>query len=338
MISGQQAQQVMVTRANEDILKLEDVVKWFPVRKGVLRRTVGHVHAVDGVSLDIKIGQTVALVGESGCGKTTTSKIVLRLEIPTRGRVLFEGTDVNRMSAAESRDYRRKVQAVFQDPMSSLSPRMRVGMIIAEPMLVNLGLPRREVMTRVGEAMESVGLDSTAASMYPHEFSGGQRQRIAIARALSVDPRLIILDEPVSSLDISIQAQVINILKRLQDEHQLSYLLIAHNLGTVRYLSNRIAVMYLGQIVEESPTEEFFNNPLHPYSKALISAALPSRANDGREEIVLSGEVPSPQNPPQGCRFHTRCPSAMPQCSSVVPTLRERAPGHTVSCHLYDSF
>ncbi|MCH8349723.1 MAG: ATP-binding cassette domain-containing protein [Chloroflexi bacterium] len=318
------------------LLQVDSLKKYFPVTKGlVLMKTVGYVQAVDGISFTIKQGETLGLVGESGCGKTTTSKLILRLEEPTEGQILLDGEDIQTFKGQAMRDYRAQVQAVFQDPWSSLSPRMRVRDIVAEPLVVNRQVSKNEVQERVAEVMQQVGLHPDQAKNYPHEFSGGQRQRIAVASALVSYPKLIILDEPVSALDVSIRAQVMNLLKDLQDQYNVGYLLIAHNLATVRYMAHETAVMYLGQIVEYSETEELYKNPLHPYTKALFSAALPSHPDMVREEIVLTGEVPSPINPPSGCRFHPRCPFVMDKCAVEVPVEKEVAPGHRVSCHLY---
>jgi len=318
------------------LLQVDSLKKYFPVTKGlVLMKTVGYVQAVDGITFTIKQGETLGLVGESGCGKTTTSKLILRLEQPTEGQILLDGEDIQSFKGQQLRDYRTMVQAVFQDPWSSLSPRMRVRDIVAEPLVVNRQASKNEVQERVAEVMQQVGLHADQAKNYPHEFSGGQRQRIAVASALVSYPKLIILDEPVSALDVSIRAQVMNLLKDLQGEYNVGYLLIAHNLATVRYMAHQTAVMYLGQIVEYSETEELYQNPLHPYTKALFSAALPSHPDMVREEIVLTGEVPSPINPPSGCRFHPRCPFAMDKCAVEVPVDKEVAPGHRVSCHLY---
>jgi peptide/nickel transport system ATP-binding protein/oligopeptide transport system ATP-binding protein len=320
----------------EPVLRAQGLIKHFPVTQGLLwMSVVGWVKAVDGISFAIRPGETLAIVGESGCGKTTTAKLVLRLERPTAGQVFVDGQDVHALEGEGLRRYRTAVQAVFQDPWSSLSPRMRVRDIVAEPLVVNGQGSGPEIAARVAHILDQVGLRPQHASLYPHEFSGGQRQRIAVASALVSQPRLIVLDEPVSALDVSIRAQIMNLLVDLQREYGVSYLLIAHHLATTRYMAHEVAVMYLGTIVERARTAELFKSPLHPYTKALFSAALPAHPDIVREEMILTGEVPSPINPPTGCRFHPRCPFAMPRCSEIEPEDREVAPDHTVACHLY---
>ena len=323
--------------AAELILRAQGLKKHFPVTEGLLwTRVVGWVQAVDGISFTIPQGETLALVGESGCGKTTTAKLILRLEQPTDGHVFVDGKDVHTLSGDLLKEYRTTVQAVFQDPWSSLSPRMRVRQIVAEPLVVNRqATSSEEIKARVAEMLARVGLRPQQADLYPHEFSGGQRQRIAVASALVSNPKLIILDEPVSALDVSIRAQIMNLLVDLQKQYHVSYLLIAHHLATTRYMAHEVAVMYLGKIVEKAKTKELFKNPLHPYTKALFSAALPAHPDIVRDEIILPGEVPSPINPPSGCRFHPRCPSVMPHCAKIEPELKEIATDHLVACHLY---
>ena len=318
------------------VLEARDLKKHFPVTKGLLiSKVTGWIKAVDGVSFEVRVGETLGLVGESGCGKSTTAKMLLMLEEPTDGTILFEGQNVQETTKAQRKEYRSSVQAVFQDPWSSLNPRMRVRDLVAEPMVINWNVSRDEVMERVLKLLNDVGLNEHHSNLFPHEFSGGQRQRLAIARALALNPKVIVLDEPVSALDVSIRAQIMNLLKDLQNEYNVSYLLIAHDLATVRYMCTWVAVMYLGQIVELAPVKELFENPLHPYTKALMSAALPSHPDTVQEEIILMGEVPSPLNPPPGCYFHPRCPFAMDRCSVDVTEAKEFTPNHWVSCHLY---
>jgi oligopeptide/dipeptide ABC transporter ATP-binding protein len=320
----------------EAVLEVRDLKKYFPVRRGLISsRVLGWVKAVDRISFSVRRGETFGLVGESGCGKTTTSRVILRLEPPTEGTVLVSGYDISRLAGEELRRYRASVQAVFQDPYSSLNPRKRVRSIVGEPLVVNRALPRREVAGRVAELLDQVGLPPKSAELYPHEFSGGQRQRIAIARALALNPSLVILDEPVSALDVSIRAQIMNLLRDLQARLGLTYLLIAHDLATVRYMATSVGVMYLGRLVETAAAEELFSHPSHPYTQALLSAALPSHPDIQREEVVLPGEVPSPLHVPPGCRFHPRCPAVMPACKEVDPAEREVRAGHPVACHLY---
>jgi oligopeptide transport system ATP-binding protein len=316
------------------VLEALSLAKHFPLRRGVLGRQTGVVRAVDDVSFMVERGRTLGLVGESGCGKTTTAKLVLLLEQPTAGVIRFEGRDLQTLDTDTRRDYRRSVQAVFQDPFASLNPRMRVGQIIAEPLVTNERMDAGEVAKRIARLLELVSLPERAADLFPHEFSGGQRQRIAIARALALSPKLVVLDEPVSALDVSIRAQILNLLRDLQAQLGLSYLFIAHDLAAVAHMSHTIAVMYLGKIVEIGDADTLSKTPKHPYTQALFSAALPSHPDERREEIVLPGEVPSPLAPPAGCRFHPRCPQAMAGCAVEEPKLLLEA-GRQVACHLY---
>ena len=317
-------------------LVVRDLKKHYPVRRGLLSRVVGQVHAVDGVSFEVRPGETLGLVGESGCGKSTIGKTVMRLTPPTSGAIELRGRNITDLGKAELRPLRREMQMIFQDPYSSLNPRMSAGEIVAEPLSVHGIVPRNEIADRVAAIFQRVGLRPEQMADFPHAFSGGQRQRIGIARALAVGPSLIIGDEPVSALDVSIQAQVINLLIDLQDEYRLSYLFIAHDLAVVQHISHRVAVMYLGRIVELADKRDIFVAPLHPYTEALLSAVpIPNPAAKRQKmKIILSGDVPSPVKRPQGCHFHTRCPYVMDRCRVEEPALREISPGHFASCHL----
>jgi oligopeptide/dipeptide ABC transporter ATP-binding protein len=329
------AQPVSVARpASAPVLEVDGLTKHFPVLRGLLRRAVAQVKAVDGVSFSIQPGETLCLVGESGCGKSTVGKLILRFVEPTAGRVTLDGTDITGLDQTAMRAHRRHVQMVFQDPYASLNPRLTAGTIVGEPLENFEAMATDEREARVAAVLERVGLRGEAMRKYPFEFSGGQRQRLGIARALAVNPRLIVADEPVSALDVSVQAQVLNLLMDLQEEFGLAYLFISHDLGVVEHLGHRVAVMYLGRIVELAPKAEIFATPLHPYSMALIAAAPVPDPRARRQRLMIEGDVPSPINPPAGCRFHTRCPFAIGRCRTEEPALRELLPGHFVACHL----
>ncbi|MBL3648920.1 oligopeptide ABC transporter ATP-binding protein AppF [Bacillus vallismortis] len=328
-----------MTAANQEtILELRDVKKYFPIRSGFFQRKVGDVKAVDGVSFSLKKGETLGIVGESGCGKSTAGRTMIRLYKPTEGQILFKGQDISNLSEEKLRkSVRKNIQMVFQDPFASLNPRKTLRSIIKEPLHTHHMYTMRERNEKVEELLARVGLHPSFASRYPHEFSGGQRQRIGIARALTLNPELIIADEPVSALDVSIQAQVINLMEELQEEFNLTYLFISHDLSVVRHISDRVGVMYLGKMMELTGKHELYDHPLHPYTQALLSSVPVTRriGSVKRERIVLKGELPSPANPPKGCVFHTRCPVAKPICKEQIPAFKEAAPSHFVACHLY---
>jgi len=319
------------------LLEVTDLKKHFPIHKGVFSKVSGQVYAVDGVSFSIGRGETLGLVGESGCGKSTVGRTLLRLLEPTSGTVRIGGEDITHLDGADLLPYRRRMQMIYQDPYASLNPRMTAGEIVGEPMVVHQLGTSAERREKVASLFDRVGLRPEGVHRYPHEFSGGQRQRIGIARALSLNPDLIVGDEPVSALDVSIQAQIINLLMDLQDEFGLSYLFVAHDLAVVEHISHRVAVMYLGRIVEMTDRQSLFEMPLHPYTEALLSAVpIPKASARSRKRVILTGDVPSPINPPPGCHFHARCPYAMPRCKVDVPVLREVVPGHVAACHLHD--
>lgn len=317
----------------EVILKVEDLKKYFPIKGGFFSKTIGNVKAVDGVSLEVKKGETLGIVGESGCGKSTTGRAILQLLKPTGGKVYFKGQDLGKLSKKELRAIRPKMQLIFQDPYSSLNPRMTVGQIIGEALIDHKLATKENLREKVLEVMDLCGLAEYQIDRFPHEFSGGQRQRIGIARALALDPEFIVADEPVSALDVSIQAQIINLLVKLQKEKGFSYMFISHDLSVVEHLCQRVGVMYLGSMVELTETDELFNNPLHPYTKALLSAIPIPDPTIKRERIILTGDIPSPANPPKGCKFHTRCPYATDVCKNEAPEYREFKKGHFVACH-----
>lgn len=318
------------------LLEVKDLKKYFPISGGLLKRAVGQVKAVDGISFEVGIGETLGLVGESGCGKSTTGRMIARVMEPTGGNIKFDGIDISKLKGKKLKEIRSNLQMVFQDPYASLNPKMAIQSIIAEPLEVNGIAKGKELIHRVNELLETVGLRPEDRQKYPHEFSGGQRQRIGIARSLALNPKLIVADEVVSALDVSVQSQILNLMVELKKKRQLSYIFISHNLSVIRHISDRVGVMYLGNLVEIAGKKDFFNNALHPYSQALLSAAPEPTRNSGRERILLQGEVPSPANPPKGCPFHTRCPLAMKICSQEKPIMKEREPSHFVACHLYN--
>lgn len=321
------------TKKSKTLLEVKDLCKHYPIRKGLFSRISGYVYAVDGISFTINEGETLGLVGESGCGKSTVGRTILKLIEPSRGEIIWRGERIDELSRSQMRPYRQQIQAVFQDPYSSLNPRMRSADIVSEPLRNFESLSKAQGRERVSALFARVGLRPDQMLRFPHEFSGGQRQRLGIARALSVKPKLIMLDEPVSALDVSVQAQVINLLEDLQREFQVSYLFVAHDLAVVKHISHRVAVMYLGRIVELAPTKELFSRPSHPYTEALLSAVPVPDPKYQRKQIVLGGDVPSPINRPNGCHFHTRCPYAQERCKVEEPVLEEITPGHSVACH-----
>ncbi|MFB5267744.1 ABC transporter ATP-binding protein [Paenibacillus enshidis] len=317
------------------LLEVRNLKKHYPIKKGLFSKQVGAVRAVDGVTLTVQKGETLAIVGESGCGKSTTGRAILRLIEPTDGEIIFNGTDVRSLNLEQLRKFRTDMQMVFQDPFASLDPRWTVQQVLEEPLITHENVSKTELKQRVDQLLEVVGLSSYHAGRYPHEFSGGQRQRIGIARALALNPKFIVCDEPVSALDVSIQAQVLNLMKDLQEQYDLTYMFISHDLSVVKFISDRVGVMYLGKLVELAPTKEIFQEPLHPYTKALMSAVPVADPEADLQRIVLKGDVPSPENPPKGCAFHNRCPAAMDICSKIQPVFAEAARGRQVACHLY---
>ena len=329
---------VMPAGAGETLLAVRDLKKYFPVHRGVLSRVVAQVKAVDGISFGISRGETLGLVGESGSGKTTVGRCILRLIEPSSGAVVFAGTNLLDLDSGAMRKMRRRMQIVFQDPYASLNPRMTVGSIVAEPLIIHGGMTAAQREDRVAQLLEKVGLQPEYRRRYPHEFSGGQRQRVGIARALSVEPNFIVCDEPVSALDVSVQAQVVNLLQDLQKEFGLTYLFISHGLAVVEHISTRVAVMYLGRIVEIADAQELYLNPLHPYTQALLSAIPIPDPKEKRDRIILKGDVPTSRNPPSGCRFRTRCPIAIDECAQIDPELREISPGHSAACIRVDGY
>ncbi|GAA3410568.1 ABC transporter ATP-binding protein [Paenibacillus hodogayensis] len=323
-------------KAKKQLLEVKGIKKYFPIHAGLLRRTVGQVKAIDDVSFTLGQGETLGIVGESGCGKSTLGRMIMRVMDPTEGQIMFENQDLTAMKGKALRGNRRNFQMVFQDPYASLNVKMRIGQIIAEPLMVNGVMTGAQARAEAARLITRVGLRETDLTRFPHEFSGGQRQRVGIARALALNPKLIVADEAVSALDVSIQAQILNLMMDLKKDYNLSYMFISHNLAVVRHISDRVGVMYLGQLVEIGEKESLYRHPLHPYTQALLSASPNAKRGARREKMILQGEVPSPANPPKGCPFHTRCPHVMDVCRSIRPALVELQPGHAAACHLYE--